>query len=118
MPLLASNLEVLIKTEPYLKFKKNLFKVLAENSELKEEALRRKFYKLLDTYLSSKEIDKKEYKGVNLPVIIQHLDLKFKNVKEGSFIRQGSNLGYIKDSCVVWVRFNEIENQGKIEPFL
>ena len=118
MDYLASNYEILIKTESYLKFKKNLFKNFVENNEEKEELLRRKFYKILDNYLFRKEINKKSFKDIKIEKLINELDDKFKNKKEGSFLVQGENIGYIKDGNIIWVRYNDKYKDEELKTFL
>jgi len=116
--ILASNQEVLVKTEPFLQFKKKLFKVLIEKSGLNEEILRRKFYKILDAYLNRLPIDQKEYKGINIKFLMRRLDNKFKKQNNGSFVVQGMNVGYLDGDRIVWVRYSDEFSKEKIKTFL
>ena len=116
--ILATNQEILVKTEPFLQFKKRLFKVLIEKSKLNEEILRRKFYKILDAYLSKAPIDNKEYEGINVKFLIKELDNKFKKKKDGSFVVQGLNVGYLSEGEIVWVRYSNDFANDDITTFL
>lgn len=118
MDFYASKHEVLVKTEPYLKFKKELFKYLLETSKVDEELLRRKFYKLLESYLSEDDISDSDYKGIDVKEIVKKLDRKFKSKKEGSFIVQGNSIGYIKNKEPFWVRFHMEDTDKEIKTFL
>lgn len=116
---LASNYEILVKTEPFLKFKKELFKkFLNKNKGQKEEVLRRKFYKIIDYYLSSKIIDKKTFVKTDISFIIRELDKKFKHKKDGSFLVQGKNVGYIKEGYVHWIRYSSKYDDDELRTFL
>jgi hypothetical protein len=114
----ASNHEVLIKTEPFLKFKKRLFKNILDRTKINEELLRRKFYKLLDCYLNKREIDASEYKELKLSSIISELDEKFKTKHDGAFVTQGENVGYVEDNSVIWVRHTDDQEDKEIATFL
>jgi hypothetical protein len=118
MPYLATNYEILIKTEPFLKFKKELFKQFLKKNKKKEDVLRRKFYKILELYLGDKKIDKEDFKGVNIKCIIKELDLKFKKKKEGSFIMQGMNIGYIVNRKIQWIRYENKYSEDEVTTFL
>lgn len=116
---LATNYEILVKTEPFLRFKKELFKkFLGENRGQKEEVLRRKFYKIIDYYLSNKKIDKKNFDKMKITFILQELDNRFKKKKNGSFLIQGNNIGYIEDGYVRWIRYSSKYDKEEIKTFL
>jgi hypothetical protein len=115
---LASNYEILIKTESFIKFKKKLFKDFVDNNNDSEEFLRRKFYKILDCYLCNKEFNYKYFEGVDLKPILKELDNKFKKIKEGSFVVQGGNVGVMKDDNISWIRHNDKYSKDEITTFL
>lgn len=118
MDYLASNYEVLIKTEPFLRFKKDLFKKLYGKCSLDEEVLRRKFYKFLDCYLHGKEINKKDFKDIKVNFLMKQMDDKFKKKKEGSFVVQGNNIGYRDNGNIKWVRYYDTYSSEDIKSYL
>lgn len=116
---LATNYEILVKTEPFLRFKKELFKkFLEKNKKEKEEVLRRKFYKIIDFYLGDKEVEKKSIEEEDVEFIIKELDTKFKQKNEGSFLVQGENIGYIENGEIRWIRYSDEYKNKEIETFL
>ena len=119
MQYLATKYEILVKTEPFLKFKKELFKDFVKKSgRSKEEILRRKFYKILDLYLSDKEVAKTDFKKINIKFLLKKLDNRFKKINEGSFVIQGYNVGYVKNGTVAWIRYYEDYNNLGVKSFL
>ena len=114
MSMLASNLEVIVKTEPYLRFKKELFKDIVKDSDEDEEILRRKFYKLLETYLTDGEIKKSDFPGIKVSKIVRKLNKKFRDIGEGSFVLQGDNVGYIQEGKILWVRHDHAYDDQQI----
>jgi len=120
--LFASNYEILVKTEPFLKFKKLLFKEYHDFCKGNEEKLRRKFYKILDSYLQSNGVPKvkeKELKESGFKFLIKKLNERFKQKKQGSFIKQGLNVGYInEEKSITWIRYMSEENSKEITAFL
>lgn len=119
MDCLASNYEILVKTEPFLKFKKELFRELFENSKLDEEILRRKFYKFIDFYLHKKSIEGENFDGLDVDFLTERMDAKFKKMNEGSFVVRGHSIGYLKnDGEVQWVRYSEGYVDGEIKTYL
>ena len=116
--ILATNQEILVRTEPFLKFKKRLFKELFQRSALSEEMLRRKFYKFLETYLSNSKIVREDYAGLDVRFLLRKLDEKFKKKKNGSFVVQGQNVGYIDGEEINWVRHDDDFTREEIRTFL
>ena len=115
---LASNYEILIKTESFLKFKKKLFKSFVEKNDEKEEFLRRKFYKILDCYLCTNDFNHKYFSDIKIDFVLKELNDKFKNKNEGSYLIQGTNVGYIKDGNIIWVRYDNKYKDKEIKTYL
>jgi hypothetical protein len=114
----ASNLDILVKTEPFLRFKKVLFKKITKYKRGNEELARRNFYKALEDYLIQKRLTYSDYTGINVNLMVKELDKKFKKIQEGSFIIQENNVGYIKDKHIIWVRCLNPDSQEPIRTFL
>ena len=108
--MIATSYEIIIKTEPFLNFKKQLYKKLIAENNQDEEVIRRKFYRFMDDYLKNRLLDKKFYSFTNFTKLVKIMDEKFRDIKEGSFIIQDSNIGYIENGNVRWVRFLSSSN--------